>query len=297
MKKILIFPIALGLVALASCSRDASYEHNSFFSMHSASYNIREDAGELVIPVTVYNPKGEDMAATFNVVDGTAKSGVNYELVSPVSKVLTFTEDATTQNIVIKVKDIEGYKGAVNFSVSIASATEDIPVGILSSASVRIADKDHPYANLLGEYTVKCQDVTGALTYTMNLVADPDDVTVLWCDGIVPRVAGSAYVKAAISQDGATLSFPTGQKAMTEIGGTTPFQLDDGDATLYGCLIENETYYTTREASLTFSKSVSGDNVVFTTESGICLVDDSSIYGGAFLLGKQNGYTTTWTKK
>ena len=69
------------------------------------------------------------------------------------------------------------FTGAKNFTVSVASATEGVGVGIISNAKVTIDDIDHPLAAWIGSWTGELVGYfgkwpKGATTFTVS--ADPE---------------------------------------------------------------------------------------------------------------------------
>ena len=120
-KNILLFVAAV--MALASCGRKVDYEHMTFTTLDAASYSFNEDVEEVRVPVTIVNRTGAEVAVSFKTVDGKAQEGVDYEVISPVSGVLSFAPGETTQEIVIGINYDPDPTGTKDFSLTIASAT------------------------------------------------------------------------------------------------------------------------------------------------------------------------------
>jgi hypothetical protein len=153
-------------------------------------------------------------------------------------------------------------------------------------------DVDHPLADILGSYTVKGTDqFAGGVEYTMNLLKDPKDVTVVWCDAIcqlASSVRGRLNVYGNVSEDHNTITFPCGQDT----------GLDNGDGNLIFCITTytGGKYYANDEGEVVFTKTADG---VYTSTHGMGFVDNKYVYTGGFMLGADTdpSYFTTWTKQ
>jgi hypothetical protein len=152
-------------------------------------------------------------------------------------------------------------------------------------------DLDHPLADILGSYTVKGTDqFNGEVEYTMNLLKDPKDVTVVWCDGICALavgMGGKLNVYGNVSEDHNTITFPCGQD--------TGF--NNGTGNLIFCITTYAGgYYVDDEGEVVFTKTAEG---VYTSTNGMGFVDDRYVYRGGFMLGADTDpkYSTTWTKQ
>lgn len=172
-KNILLFVAAV--VALASCSRKVEYEHMTFATFDAASYSIDEDKEELRIPVTIVNPTGAEYAVSFKTIDGKAKEDVDYEIISPVSGVLSFAPGETTQEIVLGLNYDENLTGTKDFSLSISSATEGFIVGGCDLTKIRLKDVNHPLRPFIGEWTASAVGYAQGLSYAWSLIIEADE--------------------------------------------------------------------------------------------------------------------------
>lgn len=225
MKKIVC--IALMALSLAACSRVVRYTSIPFVYFENPALSVFEDAGVIDIPVSA-QAEGTFTVA-FEAVDGTRRDaltgqtvpngqqGEDYFIVDNPAAVLHFTEGVTTQNIQVSIKDFPGVlTGNKDFTVRLLSAGSQVSVGGFSSCKVTIIDNDHPLKTILGEYAATDNEGN---SWTMTLVADPDNVYNVFIDGIVPTFAGSYtgkglrhYVVATVSQDLNTITVPLGYK-------------------------------------------------------------------------------------
>ena len=179
MKRNLIFFFAAVCTLLAaSCGRKVEYQFDSYATMYSSTYTVAETVGEFNLPVLIQNPTGAEVQVSVKVTEGTAEEGVDYEVISPASGILTFSGETDSLNVVIKVNAFEGeFTGNKTFDVTIASATEGLPVGMLSKSKVTINDLDHPLNAYIGQWKGVIAGYFGNWPKgetIINISADPD---------------------------------------------------------------------------------------------------------------------------
>lgn len=180
MKKIInIIAVALLLLVASSCGRKVTYEYLAYATLESSSYSFDEDVEEVTIPVTIYNPTGAEVQLSVSTVDGKAKEDEDYEIISPMSGVLTFASGETTQEIVLGIIEHEGeLTGSKDFTLSIASVTEGFDVGNVNTARLTIKDLDHPLKEFIGVWTASATGATGRnYTWDMTIEGDESDPT------------------------------------------------------------------------------------------------------------------------
>ena len=271
-------------------------------------YTIREDAAALEIPIRIMNAPGKSFTVQLENVDNTAQVGVHYSLVEPATGVLEFSETDTVKIVKIQPLHVDGYNdpGKWDFSLKIASATENVGVGALSACSITVTDAEHPLSSILGAYSVVCYDVVDSqdgplqkFEYTMNLSSVDGDVTKVACDKIMPlyeTLAGYlSNVKPAIgvvSADRSTITFGYGQEIFAFSAG------NGGQCILFGgARVKNGDNYGwyTDEDDVVFTKDADGNYV---NDTGFGAINDYvwPTYGG-FILGKESGVQTVWTKQ
>ena len=138
-----IFAIMAAVAGLVACEKYADYTTVPYVTFDSRSLSVNEDAGTLEIPVSAHNITG-DCTVTFNI-EGTAKAGVDYELVDNTSGTLNFNPDKTSDVLKVKIiPHIGTYTGNSNLRISIASLTDGIQKGAITSFPISIIDKDIP---------------------------------------------------------------------------------------------------------------------------------------------------------
>lgn len=151
----------------------------TFATFDSASYSCNEDVEEIKVPVTIVNPTGAEVAVSVKTIDGKAKEGTDFEIVSPVSGVLTFAAGETTQEIVIGINYDPSLTGTKDFSVSISSATEGFITGGCNTAKIRIKDDNHPLKMFIGEWTAQATGAT-SLSYSWSMIIEGDESDTSW---------------------------------------------------------------------------------------------------------------------
>ncbi len=287
------------VAAFASCREVSDYKTTPFVNLYRTTVSVNEDAGTVILPVKLGSMKGDkNTTVTFKVVEGTAKEGVNFT-VEPAGKALTFNG---TDSLAIKIKVVDQpgvFTGSLDFQIELTSATNDYQVGGSSVTAFTIKDNDHPLANILGSYTAEAYGYKyGDVSWTLNLTADEKDVTVVWCDYIVPMLSdfasyGRGYAKGVVSDDKTTITFVGGQEL--DAKGGEAFNVGYGTFALYPCSYPGT--YSLNEGDLVFNKT-EDEGVVFKCLTGAAIVDQYvwPTYG-AFLLGSAEGKEIVWTKK
>lgn len=199
MKKINFIAAAIVLVLSASCNREIELQPQTFATLDAVSFSVDETVGKVSVPVSIYNPTGAEVQVTVKGVDGRGVKGVDYDIVSPSSGILTFSGDVTTQNIEVEITDFSGeFTGGKDFTIEIASATAGVSVGNLNTAYFTIKDLDHPLAAFIGEWTGgPLVDFFYGDQYTLNLtiVSNDDDPTFnsVLVQNIDPYFAGAGF--------------------------------------------------------------------------------------------------------
>lgn len=201
MKKILnIFSVAVLVLMAVSCNRNVEFQHATFATFYTTAYNVNEDCGTLKVPVVLYNATGAETQFTVTVNADKAEEGKDFEILSPVNGILTFSGETDTLAVEIAVSDdfVGQFTGGKSFSLHLASITEGINVGNLNVASINILDLDHPLAAFIGKWSGTLTGLFQNPSYntTINMVADEKDETytklVIDC-GIDPFFSGMGY--------------------------------------------------------------------------------------------------------
>ncbi len=220
MKKIFLLFNIFALCLLAACNPNeyASFDDaDAFVAFDGASFSISEKGGTLSVPVTLASVAGIETTVTVSGVDGTAKSGVNYNIKN--GGKITFNSSTRTANVEIEIIDLAGeYTGDLAFSLEF-SDLGGVNAGQKRTASVTIQDLDHPLSPILGTYTATTASGRGDFTWTVTLAKDASDETKVWIHDLDPYFASYGYIAAqgynkiygVVNSDMTKISIPSGQ--------------------------------------------------------------------------------------
>lgn len=281
---------AAAIVAFASCNLNenpAFDEADSFVAVDKATLIVNETVGKISIPVTIASIDPVKTAVTYEVVEGTAKAGVDFTLVDE-SAVLLYDGKERTMNIELNIIPHVGeYTGDRTLTIKLVSAGKTLKLGANDVCVVKISDLDHPLAEILGEYTCTAEDKgNGSVSWTMNMSKDPSDVTVVWVDFICPLAASYPGMKFSVygnvSEDKKTISFPCGQKPGALYAQDDPFTFIWFDY--------EDGYEVSESGEVVMTSETPG---VWTTEDGMGFCSTEYVFNGGMILKG----TAVWTKK
>lgn len=189
----------------------------SFASFPLTAVALNENMGQVVIPVEIASIQPVQTVVSYKITDGSAKAGVDYKDTNS-DAVLTFDGTKRSQDIVIDIFDRSGeYTGDLSFTIELVSA-KDLKLSAEKTCTVKIQDLDHPLASILGEYSGSAvSSYDGAVSWTMTLVKDPDDVTMVWISGVTNEYLSASqmfYANVIFGDEDEILglSVPAGQK-------------------------------------------------------------------------------------
>jgi len=159
---------------------------DAFVAFRSSTVSIGEEQGTIDIPVLLTSLSGIGTTVNFEfVTDGaTAIEGKNYQVLNTEKK-LTFTKDAPTQYIKLKLLDNATFNGDVSVTIKLSS-----PVGVNLGASktcvLTITDDEHPLLFILGDLTAKGTSYfNGAEEWKITISKDVSDLTKVWITNFV----------------------------------------------------------------------------------------------------------------
>lgn len=222
---------AVAVAVLAGCDLNplpTFDEADSFVAFDKSAVSVNEDAGTVTLPLTIASIDPVKTNISYELVDGTAKAGVNYES-SDESAVLVFDGESRTGSIVVNIKNIAGYTGDFSFSVKLVSAT-GLNLGANSVCTVTINDVDHPLSAILGEYTATAHDYFNGsdVSWNLTIMKDKYDLNMVWIDGFTATFAGyypsadyRIYGNVTKDEEGniTGINFPCGQSLATAVSG------------------------------------------------------------------------------
>ena len=195
--KILMITAMFGLFA-SSCGKmndlPTFNDKDAFVAFSSATASFNENAGTVNIPVTLVSLRGFTTSVSFKVIEGSAKSGVNFTVAGANS--LNFTPESPIQNIQIQIINRANlFTGDVSFSIELDNPGA-VNLGAAKKITVNIADLDHPLATILGNWTASGESyLNGDQSWTITLAKDARDVSKVW---ITNFVAGGSSASTPI---------------------------------------------------------------------------------------------------
>lgn len=188
MKKIIrnIFTFVAGAALIASCDinkPDVFDDANAFVAFDRTSISVSEDYSAdgmtLKVPVTLASVAGIEENVSFRLVEGSAKEGVNYELVTT-SGVLSFNAENRTRNIEIEIVPDGKFTGDLQFSIEFVS-TNSVTTSAEDRCVITIEDTDHPLAALFGTYEISGKSLfNGNTKYDASISKDENDINKVW---------------------------------------------------------------------------------------------------------------------
>lgn len=216
MKNIYLFISAIALL-LVSCDRKVEFKHETFATLSTVRYTVREDAGEFTVPVTIYNPTGDEVQLIVKTDDETAVQDVDYEIVTPANGVLTFSGDESQKDVVIKLNHNKAFQKSKTFYLSIAATDENFVIGNLNTATCVIKDAEHPLDMFIGEWKGTALSVFDGTSYplTVNISEDESDETYtkLKVDGLEPmQLSSVTSLSGVVNAEKTQLTISGGQQ-------------------------------------------------------------------------------------
>lgn len=174
-KNITIIVAALSVLLASSCGRKVTYEYVTYATLESDSYSFDEDVQEIAVPVKIYNPTGAEVMLTVTAVDGKALENTDYEIIYPVSGVMTFEAGETSKDIIVGIVEYpDQLTGSKDFTLTIASATQGFDVGNVNTVKVTIKDLDHPLKDFIGVWSASVTGYSGT-NYSWDITVEGDD--------------------------------------------------------------------------------------------------------------------------
>lgn len=212
-KKNSIYTFIAGALLLVACNNDLPKfdDKDAYVAFTNTSMSVDEnvESSTLDIPVLFTSLNGLETKVDFEIVDNTARQGINFELVNS-NSTLQFTKDAPMQNITIRILDNDVFGGDVDFMIKLKQ-TEGTTLGAVQTCNIKIVDNEHPLAEILGTYTGAGESYFGgALSWTLTLEKDEDDVSTVWIGNLVPD-GGNLKVYGVVNDDKTEIRIPVDQ--------------------------------------------------------------------------------------
>lgn len=236
-----IYIALIGVIGVTSCNMNEYPkfdDKNAFVAFDVQSLSANEDVKTISIPVTLASVKGISSSVTYEVVEGTAKEGIDYTLTDGAAT-LNFDSNNRTQNIVINIIERAGlFTGDLKFSIKFKS-TGNVADGEANTCTITIKDKDHPLAAILGKYTAKGVSYFAGkeITWTMTIRKDASDVTKVWIYNFFGNdgwADDDMLVYGVVNEDKTIITVPFGQASEYIYKNGSPVYFYGMDADLNG---------------------------------------------------------------
>ena len=124
----LIFPSSASVIVL---------DAEAGIGFTNATFTVLKNATNAVLAVFCSNPNLEPLSVNYSSADGTATAGIDY---TAVSGVLTFTNGAVTNFIIVPIINNSLIEGDLNFTVTLSNPTAPGQLVAPSTATVTITD-------------------------------------------------------------------------------------------------------------------------------------------------------------
>lgn len=241
MKKILIYTaLFAGFFAAVSCDKNLPPvfdDANAFVAFDKASVgmdeaivdekgNIFPQTEVLRVPVTLGSVQGLASTIKFTVTDGTAKAGVNYNLLTT-SGTLSFDANNRTAYIEIEPLYFDEYTGDLKFTIEL-SPSDNVALGLASTCTVTIGDVNHPLTDLFGTYLATCLDSTEGENFKFSISKDEKDDHMVWFFNLFANTGWAdddTVFYGNVDDDMTTITIPYGQTSEYQYTGGIPVTL------------------------------------------------------------------------
>ena len=178
----------MGLLA-SSCSKMNELpifdDKDACVAFSAGAMSVNENAGTINIPVSLRTLNGFNTSVGIKAVDGTAKAGVNFNLVTTS---VNFTPSEPVQNVQVQITNLDGiFTGDLSFSLELENPGS-ISLAAEKKITVTIMDLDHPLSSILGTYSAIGESYFyGEESWTITLTKDANDVSKVWITNFVSR--------------------------------------------------------------------------------------------------------------
>lgn len=197
--------VLLTLVAgLASCNNVAEFETAPFVSFSGKAYSVKEDAGEIKIPVILTASSPMKTKVTYQITGGDAIEGKHYTMPDSLGVITVSTDPAQSDSIVVCPIDSTGvFTKNKTIQFTLQTVTEDgVYLGNTSSCQLTIIDVDGGLNLLVGHWAgsdMLTDGDPGAIEFDLELCEEGESES--YPDANVKIPAGSFAVTDALGQN------------------------------------------------------------------------------------------------
>lgn len=221
MKKIKLYlSILISLAFFSACDQLNDYpefdDANAFVAFTSERISVKEDADSVLVPIRFTSLAKLSTTVTYEVIDGTALKGVDYEVAAG-ANILSFDGSNPVMKIRLDIlPQIGKFTGDKSFKVIIKSAT-GVGVGSNDTTTITINDLDHPLSAILGDYNVYGPNYFSGRADNWNVTIEKDpegDLSKVWISNLV--IAGTSLkVYGVVNSEKNKIEIPVGQRIAT----------------------------------------------------------------------------------
>ncbi|TQV74973.1 hypothetical protein FLL45_08500 [Aliikangiella marina] len=214
-----------------------------------ASYQVDENATNLLVTITRVNGNFGDISVDVIVTDGTATNGIDFDATDTN---VTFLDGEISQTVSISLIDDVIYEGDENFNLSLANLIGDATIGAPSQATVTIVEDEAVPAS--GNV-----QLSGA-SYSVNEDAGSIEITVVRVDGSFGDISidyeftdGTAGFNSDYTSQDGTLFFADGETSKSVSITINEDSLDEVNETIIVSLLNpvNTTVVAPATATIT----------------------------------------------
>ena len=167
--------VLLTLVAgLSSCNNVAEFETESFVSFSGKAYSVKEDAGEIKIPVILTASSPMKTKVTYQITGGDAIENKHFTMPNRTGVITVSTDPAQSDSIVVCPIDSTGIftkNKTIQFTLQTVNA-EGVFLGNTSTCQITIIDVDAGLNLLVGHWAgsdMQTSKNPGAIEFDLEL--------------------------------------------------------------------------------------------------------------------------------
>ena len=167
--------VLLTLVAgLASCNNVAEFETESFVSFSGKAYSVKEDAGEIKIPVILTASSPMTTTVAYQITGGDAIENKHFTMPNRTGVITVSTDPAQSDSIVVCPIDSTGIftkNKTIQFTLQTVNA-EGVFLGNTSTCQITIIDVDAGLNLLVGHWAgsdMQTSKNPGAIEFDLEL--------------------------------------------------------------------------------------------------------------------------------
>ncbi len=193
-----ILLLSLCLLGFASCSNKMEFKTADYVTFSSNKYTVKEDAGQIKIPVDIFSNRTIHTTVTYTVTkgDGFAVPGEDYTIDGTGVLNITNAKDEVSDSIVIKpVSKVGELQGNKTIEIVLNEVTEDgLYKGSTSTCTVKIIDIDGGVNLIVGNWTgtgLESNNNPASLDLTFDVVEEGDEALELYPTANLKILSGS----------------------------------------------------------------------------------------------------------